>query len=79
MTDGKKIPLIFAPEGVKINKSMYLDMLNDDVLPWLQENYQGTDFTFEQDSASSHGTKIIQLWCKTAFPDFWAKFMWPLI
>ncbi len=78
MTDGKKSPLIFMPEGVKINKNTYLDMLNDDMLPWLQENYQGTDFTFQQGSAPTHGAKITQQWCETAFPDFWVKFMWPL-
>eukprot|EP00096_Caligus_rogercresseyi_P014161 TRINITY_DN6689_c0_g1_i1.p1 TRINITY_DN6689_c0_g1~~TRINITY_DN6689_c0_g1_i1.p1 ORF type:complete len:191 (+),score=10.84 TRINITY_DN6689_c0_g1_i1:125-697(+) len=33
MSDGKKSPLIFVPEGVKINKEVYLSMLNDQVLP----------------------------------------------
>ncbi|QQP41505.1 Putative dde superfamily endonuclease, partial [Caligus rogercresseyi] len=36
MSDGKKSPLIFVPEGVKINKEVYLSMLNDQVLPWIK-------------------------------------------
>ncbi len=31
---GKKTPLIFIPEGIKVNQTIYLDMLRTKVLPW---------------------------------------------
>ena len=33
---GKKTPIVFIPEGVKVNKNMYLAMLSDEVLPWME-------------------------------------------
>ncbi|QQP49253.1 Putative dde superfamily endonuclease [Caligus rogercresseyi] len=77
MSDGKKSPLIFVPEGVKINKEVYLSMLNDQVLPWIKAKYGETFFTFQQDSAPAHGSKLVQEWCKQNFPAFWDKFTWP--
>ncbi|QQP54705.1 Putative dde superfamily endonuclease [Caligus rogercresseyi] len=39
MSDGTKSPLTFVPEGVKINKEVYLSVLNDQVLPWIKAEY----------------------------------------
>jgi hypothetical protein len=77
LSDGKKTPLIFVPEGVKINKEVYLAMLQDKVLPWLKENYGDGNFTFTQDSAPAHGAKNVQEWCQANFPAFWSKDIWP--
>ena len=38
-TDGCKTPLIFIEEGVKLNKDVYLALLKEEVLPWLQSEY----------------------------------------
>ncbi len=77
MSDGKKSPLIFVPEGLKINKEVYLNMLVDQVMPWIKAEYGDTHFTFQQDGAPAHGSRLVQEWCKTNFPDFWDKWMWP--
>ncbi|QQP40853.1 Putative LOC100197594 [Caligus rogercresseyi] len=36
-TCGRKTPLIFIPEGVKINQKVYLDMMSMQVLPWIKK------------------------------------------
>lgn len=77
MTDGKKTPLIFVPEGVKVNQVTYLEMLDKQVLPWLKNEYGDEVFTFMQDGAPAHTAKKVQDWCRKNFPDFWDKLMWP--
>ncbi len=53
-SDSKKTPLIFIEEGIKVNLHVYKAMLVDKVLPWLQDTYGDTPYTFSQDSAPSH-------------------------
>ncbi|QQP49028.1 Transposase, partial [Caligus rogercresseyi] len=67
MSDGKKSPLIFVPEGVKINKEVYLSMLNDQVLPWIKAEYGETFFTFQQDSAPARVCKKPKILKKPGF------------
>lgn len=76
-SDGHKSPLIFIPEGVKINQVVYKDMLESQVLPWLLTVYNGDPFVFQQDEAPSHTAKKVQTWCKENFPGFWGSDLWP--
>ena len=48
-TDGRKTPLIFIEEGVKVNKDVYLALFKDEVLPWLQFEYSDAPYVFTQD------------------------------
>ena len=45
--DGRKLPLIFVEIGVKINKWVYKDMLEAQVVPWLQNTYGNQPYTVE--------------------------------
>lgn len=74
---GKKTPLIFIDKGVKINKDVYLAMLRDDVLPWLEREFGDTPYVVQQDGASSHTAKVVQEWCAENFSGIWPKSTWP--
>ncbi|QQP41069.1 Putative LOC100197594 [Caligus rogercresseyi] len=36
-SNGKKSPLLRIPDGIKINKIVYLDFLKTKVFPWIQK------------------------------------------
>lgn len=74
---GKKTPLIFIPEGVKVNQDVYLDMLRQKVLPWINSQQWEHSYLFQQDGAPSHTAKKVQAWCEQAFQGFWPRQMWP--
>lgn len=77
LSDGKKTPLIFVPKGVKVNKDVYLNLLKEDLLPWLESEYGDRLYVFSQDGAPAHTAKMVQDWCQENFPGFWHKNMWP--
>ena len=70
---GLKTPLIFIEEGVKINQHVYLKMLKDTALPWVNEVAGEEGITFQQDGATSHTAKMVQEWCEANFKSFWSK------
>lgn len=73
-----KTPLIFVEKGVKLNKENYLrDILQSVVLPWSQQHFENQFWTFQQDSAPSHGAKIVQQWCQANFSDIITAQEWP--
>ena len=51
ITSNGKTPLIFVPQGVKVNSANYLDLLRTEVLPWAQTHFQNKPWTYQQDSA----------------------------
>lgn len=75
-SDGSTSPLVFIDEGVKINSNVYIQMLADDVLPWVTETY-GDNYIFTQDGAPAHTSNVTQKWCKEHFSGFWDKDFWP--
>ncbi|XGW08950.1 hypothetical protein V3C99_011340 [Haemonchus contortus] len=62
-----KTPLIFVDPGVEIDKDYYL---KDAQLSWADSHFNGRPWTFQQDPAPSHKTKVVQSWCKSELPDF---------
>ena len=60
-----------------MNKDVYLVLLKDEVLPWLQSEYSDAQYVFTQDGALAHNANIVQAWCSENFPAFWNKSMWP--
>ena len=59
---GLKTPLIFIEEGVKINQTVYKRMLEEKVLPWVQEVVGEQGVTLQQDGATSHTANSVQAW-----------------
>lgn len=76
-SDVKKSPLCWIPDGVKVNKTIFLDFLQTKVLPWIQDEFAGLSICFQQDGAPAHTAKIVQGWCKANFDYFWYKDYWP--
>ena len=36
---GEKTPLIFTEKGVKMNQHVYLDLLKNKLVPWINETF----------------------------------------
>ena len=76
-SDGKKTPLIFIEEGVKIDTAVYLHLLGEEVKPWVEREYGDSPIIFQQDGAPSHTSNLTQSFCEDIFPGFWPKQLWP--
>ncbi|KAI6658924.1 hypothetical protein LOD99_10884 [Oopsacas minuta] len=54
--------LIFIPQGVKINQSVYRESILGNVLkPWVQSHFGNDLWVFQQDSAPAHNAKATQM------------------
>ncbi len=76
-SNGKKSPVFRIPDGVKINKEVFLKFLQEKVMPWIRSEFSGKKICFTQDSAPAHGACVVQAWCQANFDHFWTKKMWP--
>ena len=73
-----KTPLVFVPQGIKINKERYIeDILKGALLPWCNSVYGDERWTFQQDGATSHTARITQQWCSENCPSWITKDEWP--
>jgi len=61
----------FFEVGLKINQQVYLEVLQDVVVPWMKQVARGRNFTFQQDSAPAHKARSVQSWLLGAVPHFW--------
>lgn len=85
VTHRGKGPLVFVDAGVKINRTNYVEMLEEHLLPWAKETFgwdEDTeqfeeDWVFQQDSAPSHKAKDTQQWLRDNVPDFINVKEWP--
>ena len=69
--------LVFIKQGVKLNQENYRnDILVGSLLPWAKEHFKKRPWTFQQDSAPSHGAKKMQEWLSTNVPNFISKKEW---
>uniref|UniRef100_A0A7I4Y142 DDE_3 domain-containing protein n=1 Tax=Haemonchus contortus TaxID=6289 RepID=A0A7I4Y142_HAECO len=77
ITSDGKMPLIFLEKGVKVDSKTYLkSVLEKEVLPWAQSHFGNRTWTYQQDSAPAHRSKVVQDWCATHFPDFISSKDW---
>lgn len=76
-SDGKKMPPVFIPSGVRINAEAYLEILCTKVKPWVEANYPDRNYVFQQDGAPAHTAKKTQEWLEKNLAGFWPKEMWP--
>ena len=78
VTESGRSPLVFVEQGVKLNQENYRnDILVGSLLPWAKDHFKKRPWTFEQDSAPSHGAKKTQDWLSANVPNFISKEEWP--
>lgn len=71
-------PLIFLPNGIKVNGPLYRQTVLEAVLkPWTRKHFQGIQFIFQQDSAPSHKANDTQEWLRNNVPHFISREQWP--
>ena len=46
-SSGKKTPLFFIEEGVKVNQHVYLKLLEDHLVLWVKATFEETDVTLQ--------------------------------
>ena len=73
---GEKTPLIFVEEGAKINQHVYLNMLKEQLVPWINATFKKSGITLQQDRATSHTANLVQEWCKKNMVGSWTKELW---
>ena len=74
---GEKTPLFFIEEGVKVNQHVYLELLKEKLVPWVNATFEEGGITLQQDGATSHTANLVQEWCKRNMAGFWPKELWP--
>jgi len=66
-----KTPLVFVPDGQRMDGKIYRDMLENSVFPWVGRTFQSKEgWTFQQDGAPSHKAEETQVMIGTNCPSF---------
>ena len=73
-----KSPIIFVPQGAKVNTNAYVETILTSSLQAAKKHFKDKPFIFQQNGAPSHTSKKTQKWCQDHFPGFWSKEVWPL-
>ena len=76
-SDGRKAPLIRIPKGVKISAAAYIDILSQNLIPWLKSTHPNGNYVFHQDGAPAHTAKKTQAWLAESIEKFIPKSLWP--
>ena len=71
-----KSPIIFVPQGAKVNTNAYIKTILTSALQAAKKHFKDKPFIFQQDAAPSHTSKKTQKWCQDHFPGFWSKEVW---
>ncbi len=66
-SNGKKSPVFWIPNGVKVNQHVYLNFLKTKVAKWIKDEFPGMSVCFMQDGATAHTACLVQDWCQTHF------------
>jgi inhibitor of nuclear factor kappa-B kinase subunit alpha len=73
-----RTPLVFVPQGVKINALIYKEKILEGCLkPWADAHFSGRHWQFQQDSAPAHRAKTTQAWLQANVPAFISSAEWP--
>ncbi len=80
-SDGNVMPPRFFKSNEKINKTVYLNVLENVIAPWMNEVacLLEVHLPFQQDSAPADQTKFVQDSLKANIPQFWDSQIWPSI
>ncbi len=74
---GDVMPLHFFEKGEKVNKEVYLNVLQTVVKPWMDETAGETPYVFQQDGTPAHTSHLVQNWLSDNLDLFWTKHFWP--
>ena len=67
-----------CPQECTSRSRLYISViLEDELLPWAREHFEGAPCTFQQDSVPSHGSRMTQGWIQAHIPAFISKEDWP--
>ena len=58
-----KSPIIFVPQGAKVNTNAYIETILTPALQAAKKHFKDKPFIFQQDGAPSHTSKKTQKWC----------------
>lgn len=75
-SDGKALLVWFDPSQ-KVDARTYQQVLEAQVRPWLEANYSGRAYIWQQDGAPAHTARTTQAYLKDAFHEFWPSDFWP--
>jgi len=71
------MPPVFIKQGVRLNASMYRNILREKAVPWMKEVAREKKILFQQDSAPAHKAKKVCKFLKDNVDIFWAPKVWP--
>ena len=75
--DGRVMPPHFVPAGLRIGTTEYLGILEEVLIPWLEQYYSLEDVVLIQDSAQAHTAQQVQDLLRRKIPKFVPKEKWP--
>ena len=76
-SDSKVMPLYWFPKGLRMGATDYLKVMEEVMKPWLNENYPGGNYVWQQDDPWTHTAIKTQKWCTDNLTNFWIKEIWP--
>ncbi|QQP41915.1 Transposable element tcb2 transposase [Caligus rogercresseyi] len=76
-TEGDVMPPYFFQKKETVNKEVYKRVLEEVVVPWMDDVADGRPYTFQQDSAPAHRAKIVLDFLALKTPNFWPPSFWP--
>ena len=80
VTESGRCSLFSVDQGLKRNQQNYRDgILVGALLPWTRERFKKRPWSFQQDSAPSHGAKKTQEWLSENVEHFITKEEWAKI
>lgn len=78
VTADGRTPLVFIPQGVKVNSEIYREqVLQEAFLPWVKNHFKNRPYTFQQDSAPSHTARATKDWFRANGIRFITPEEWP--
>lgn len=68
---------IFFERGERLNAQLYMDKVLTHVKREGERLFQHGQWTYQQDGAPAHRSKVSQRWCEQHLPNFWKAGIWP--
>ena len=74
---GEKTSFLFIEEGVKVSQHVYLNLLKNKLVFWINATFIESRIILQEDGAPSHTANRAHDWCKRNMTGFWPKKLWP--